>query len=84
MHYNGDSSYLFVNGKEIINFEPKDSETVPYPSCLGGLSKDFGVGYMTATGLTGYAYNFSVDYWTVANDKIPDIHNYLIKKKNIV
>ena len=83
MHYNGDSSYLFVNGKEIINFKSKDSEIVPYPSCLG-LSKDFGEGCMRAAGLTGYAYDFSVDYWAVANDKIPDIHNYLIKKKNIV
>ena len=35
LHYNGDSSYLFVNGKEIINFQAKDSEIVPYPLCLG-------------------------------------------------
>ena len=41
LHYNGDNSYLFVNGKEIINFKAKYSETVPYPLCLGGLSKDF-------------------------------------------
>ena len=31
LHYNGDSSYLFVNGKEIINFKAKDSEIVSYP-----------------------------------------------------
>ena len=31
LHYNGDSSYLFVNGKEIFNFKAKDSEIVPYP-----------------------------------------------------
>ena len=36
-HYNGDDSYLFVNGNEIINFKAKNSETVPYPLCLGGL-----------------------------------------------
>ena len=30
LYYNGDSSYLFVNGKEIINFKVKDSEIVPY------------------------------------------------------
>ena len=62
LHYNGDSSYLFVNGKEIINFKAKDSEIVPYPLCLGGLSKDFEVGYMRAKGLTGYVYGFSADY----------------------
>ena len=41
LHYNGDSSYLFVNSKEIINFKAKDSEIVPYPLCLGNISKDF-------------------------------------------
>ena len=41
LHYNGDNSYVFVNGQEIINFKAKDSEIVPYPLCLGGLSKDF-------------------------------------------
>ena len=30
LHYNGDNSYLFVNGKKIINFKAKDSEIVPY------------------------------------------------------
>ena len=83
MHYNGDNSNLFVNGKE-INFKVKDSEIVPYPLCLGGLSKDFTVGCMKATGLTGYPYDFSVDYWAIANDKILYIHKYLMKKNNII
>ena len=39
LHYNGDNSYLFFDSKEIINFKAKDSEVVPYPLCLGGLSK---------------------------------------------
>ena len=30
-HYNGDNSYLLVNGKEINKFKAKDSEIVPYP-----------------------------------------------------
>ena len=59
--YNGDSSYLFINGKEIINFKTKDSKITPYPLCLGGFLKDFAVGYMRATGLTGYIYDFIVD-----------------------
>ena len=37
LHYNGDNSYLFVNGKEIINFKAKDSEIVPYPLCLANI-----------------------------------------------
>ena len=47
LHYNGDNSYLFVNGKEIHKFKAKDSEIVPYLSCLEGPSKDFEVGYMS-------------------------------------
>ena len=46
LHYNGDNSYLFVNGKEIINLKAKDSKIVPYPLCLGNISKDFDQGYM--------------------------------------
>ena len=80
LHYNGDNSYLLVNGKEIINFKAKDSETVPYPLCLGNISKDFTVSYIVKTGLNGYIYDFSVDYWAIENDKILDIHNYLMKK----
>ena len=63
LHYNGDNnSYLFVNDEEVIKSKTKDSEITPYTLCLGGLSKDFAVGYMRAAGLTGYVYDFSVDY----------------------
>ena len=84
LYYNGDNSYLFVNGKEIHKFKAKDSEIVPYQLCLGGLSKDFEVGYTRASGLTGYVYDFSIDYGAISNDKILDIHKYLIEKNNIV
>ena len=39
---------------------------------------------MEKAGLTGYVYDFSVDYWAIANDKTLDIHNYLMKNNNIV
>ena len=84
LHYNGDNSYLFVNGKEIIKFKAKDSETVSYRLCLGNISRDFDFSYMRTTGMGGYIYDFSVDYDVVANDKILDIHNYLMKKKTIL
>ena len=76
LHYNGDSSYLFVNVKEIINFKPKDSEIVPYPLCLGNISKYYDPSNAAKTVLTGYVYDFSVDYWAIAKDKILGIHNY--------
>ena len=82
LHYNGDNSFLFLKGKEIINFKAKDF--VPYPLYLGGLSKDFSPSNAAKTGLNGYVYDFSVDYWAIANDKILDIHKYLLKKNNIV
>ena len=79
LHYNGDNSYLFVNAKEIVKFKAKDSEVVPYLVCLAGISKDFSSS--NATGLYGYVYDFSVDYKAITNNKIYDIHTYLMKKK---
>ena len=37
LHYNGKTSYLFVNGTEIIKFKAKDSEIVASPLCLGNI-----------------------------------------------
>ena len=75
---------MFVNGKEIHKFKAKDSVIVPYPLCLGGISKDLEVGYMRASGLTGYVYDFSVDYSAISVDDILDIQKYLMKKNGIV
>ena len=41
LHYNGDDSYLFVNGKEIYKFKAKDSMIVPNNLCLGKCFKRF-------------------------------------------
>ena len=84
LHYNGNNSCLFVNGKEIHKFKAKDFEIVPYPSCLGGISKDFEVGCMRARGLIGYVYDFSVDDGDIAVDDMLDIPKYLMKKNGIV
>ena len=62
------------NGKEIINFKAKDFEIMPYPLCLGNISKYFSVDNMKKAGLSGYVYDFSVDYWAIAADKMLDIH----------
>ena len=83
LHYNGDSSYLFVNDKEIINFKAKDSDIIPYPLCLGNISKDFTIPYRLETGLFGYVYDFSGNYWAIADDKVLDIHKYLMGKRAI-
>ena len=83
LHYNGASSYLFVNGTGIHKFKAKDSEIVASPLCLGNISKDVSVDNMKKTGLNGYAYDFSVDYDAIAVDEILDIHKYLMEKNGI-
>ena len=84
LHYNGKNSYLFVNGKEIHTFKTNDSEIVATPLCLGNISKEWSVDNMKKTGLNSYVYDFSVDYDAIAVDDILDIHNYLMKKNDIV
>ena len=41
LHYNGGTSYLFVNGIEIIKFKAKNSEIIASPLCLGNICKDW-------------------------------------------
>ena len=41
LHYNGDNSYLFVNGKEVTKFKANNSELIKHHMCSGGLSKDY-------------------------------------------
>ena len=85
LHYKAANSYLFVNGTEICNFKAKDSEIVVGPKCLGNISNDWSVdNNMKRTGFTGYIYDFSVDYNAIAVDNIKDIHNYLMKKNNMI
>ena len=84
LHYNVENSYLFVNGTEFYKFKAKVSEILVGPIYLGNLSKDWSVDNMKKTGFTGYVYDFSVDYDSVAVDDIKDIHKYLMKKNNIV
>ena len=82
--HNGANSYSFVNGKEIHKFKAKDSEIVKAPLCLGNISKDWSVDNMKKSGFNGYVYDFSVYYDAVAVDDILDVHNYLMKKNNMM
>ena len=41
LHYNGANSYLFVNGKKIVQFKAKDFEIITTPLFLGNISKDW-------------------------------------------
>ena len=73
-----------MNGTEIYKFKANDSKIVATPLCLGNISKDWSTDNMKKTGFNGYVYDFSVDYDTTDGGDIKDIHNYLMKKNNIV
>ena len=77
LHYNGTNSYLFVNGTEIIKFRAKGSEIVATPLCIGNISKNWSVDNMKKTGLNGYFYGFSVDYYAIAVDKKLDTRSII-------
>ena len=49
LHYNGDNSYLFVNGVGQFKFKAKDSSIVANPLCLANISKDWGATDMKKT-----------------------------------
>ena len=82
-HYNGDDSYLFINSKKVLKFKAKKQSVLEKLS-LGNISADFNQADRKSTGLYGYIYDFSVDYSSISNDKICDIHTYLMKKNDIM
>ena len=84
LHYNGENSYLFVNGTEIYKIKARDSEIVASPLRLGNISKDWSTDNMKKTGFNGYVYDFNIDYDATDVDDIKDIHKYLMKKNSIV
>ena len=85
LHYNDDNSYLFVNVKEVTKFKARHSELTicVYPMCLGGLSKDYDTNSCKDTGLYGNIYDISVEYSAITNNRIVDVHNYLMNKNNV-
>ena len=83
MHYNGDDSYLFVNGKRELKFKAKDDEIVKEILCLGNISDDWTAENAQKTGLWGEIYDFAVDYTSTNISGIYNVHRYLMKKHNI-
>ena len=83
LHYNGDDSYLFVNGKRELKFKAKDDQIVKEILCLGNISDDWTAANAQKTGLWGEIYDFAVDYTSTNIGDIYNIHRYLMKKHNI-
>ena len=62
LHYDDDNSYLFVNGKQELNFKCKTDQLVKEKLCIGNLSKNWCPIETQKTGLYGNIYDFVVDY----------------------
>ena len=84
LHYNGDNSYLFVNGKEIFKFKA-GNKNVNFPTqfCLGSISNGFSALESREVSLNGNVYDFSVDCNSIDRSDIQNIHKYLMTKNNI-
>ena len=83
LHYNGDDSYLFVNGKQELKFKAKDDQIVKEILCLGNISDDWTTANAEKTGFWGEIYDFAVDYTSTNIGDIYNVHRYLMKKHNI-
>ena len=85
LHYNGDNSCLFVNGKEIFKLKG-DNKNVNFPTqfCLGSISNGFSALESREVSLNGKVYDFSVDYNSIIDKSdILNIHKYLMTKNYI-
>ena len=84
LHYNGNNSYLFVNGKQELKFKAKTENLVKEKSCIGNLSDKWSKSESEKTGLYGNIYDFVVNYKPIVGvDPIYDMHRYLMIKHNI-
>ena len=84
LHYNGDDSYLFVNGSQELKFKAKTDQLVKEKLCIGNLSDQWTTSKSEKTGLYGSIYDFVVDYEQIVGLKaIYNMHRYLMTKNNI-
>ena len=78
LHYNGENSYLFVNGKQELKFKAKTNQIIQKNLCLGNLSHDWTKNESTKTSIYRNTYDFVVDYKPIIGvDPIYDMHRYL-------
>ena len=85
LHYSGDDSYLFVNGRQELKFKAKTDQLVKEKLCIGNLSDQWTTSESEKTGLYGNIYDFVVDYEEILLVKtIYDMQRYLMIKHNII
>ena len=94
LHYNGDNSFLFVNGQNVTQFKAKDSvinKTRPLtlgsltiPANPSGVNNCLSSKNTNDAKLYGNVYDFSVYYSSISNENILKIHKYLMKKNGLI
>ena len=85
LHYNGNNSYLFVNGREELKFKTKTDQIINNQLCLGNLSFGWTKDESKKTSLYGNIHDFVVDHKTiVGTTTIYGMHRYLMTKHNII
>ena len=84
LNYNGDDSYLFVNGRQELKFKCKKDQLVKEKLCIGNFSDQWTASESEKTGLYENIYDFVVDYEAIVGvGPIYDMHRYLMTKHNI-
>ena len=84
LHYNGNNSYLFVNGKEESQFKSQSLTSTKKSQlfCVGNFSVNWASAENPKTSLYGNVYDYV--YEPLSDVKtIYDIHSYLMMKHNI-
>ena len=84
LHYNGDDSYLFVNGRQELTFKAKNDQLIKEKLCIGNLSDQWTASESEKTGLYENIYDFVVHYESIIGvGPIYDMHRYLMTKHNV-
>ena len=70
LHYNGNNSYLFVNGSQELKFKAKTDQLVKEKLCIGNLSDQRTTSESEKTGLYRKIHDFVVDYEQIVGVKL--------------
>ena len=85
LHYNGDDSCLFVNGRQELKFKAKNDQLIKEKLCIGNFSDQSTASESEKTGLYGNIYDFVVDHEAIIGvGRIYDMHRYLMTKHNVL
>ena len=84
LRYNGDDSYLFVNGRQELKFKCKTDQLIKEKLCIGNLGDQWTASESEKTRFYINIYVFVVDYEQILGvNPIYDMHRYLMTKHNI-